>query len=148
MAAAGGKQRATSLPETIRRRAEKRVWYRENRDRILAYQKEWRARNKPLAIARYARRKEKGVYRAWQLQAKFGLSVQQYEEMVAAQENRCAICSTEFTGTPHVDHCHATGNVRGLLCQDCNFGIGRLGDDIARLESAINYLRHHAAREV
>jgi hypothetical protein len=60
--------------------------------------------------------------------------------MVASQGGRCAICGE----TPErlvVDHCHASGMVRGLLCQSCNFGIGHLRDSVERLQSAIQYLK-------
>ncbi len=63
--------------------------------------------------------------------------------LVAAQSGRCAICSKPGHPTRglHVDHCHASGVVRGLLCYNCNAGIGRLQDDTAILANAIAYLR-------
>ncbi len=48
------------------------------------------------------------------------------------------------TETLHVDHCHATGKIRGLLCYNCNDGLGRFKDDIEVLEKAIDYLKSHA----
>lgn len=75
---------------------------------------------------------------------KYGMSMQDYEDMVRAQGNRCAICGSEpdegDKGVLHVDHCHASGRVRGLLCTSCNNGLGRFGDDPARLARAITYL--------
>lgn len=59
-------------------------------------------------------------------------------EMVKAQNNRCLICGQE--GDLVIDHDHATGVVRGLLCRGCNTGIGLLGDDCERMRSAIAYL--------
>lgn len=88
---------------------------------------------------RYARHPER--YRALQLKNDYGLTVNEFEAMRVAQGNACAICREPFTGTPHVDHDHATGAVRGLLCHGCNVGLGRFRDDPGRLESAAVYLR-------
>lgn len=59
------------------------------------------------------------------------------------QNSRCAICGRrfEFAGKPHLDHCHRTKKVRGLLCSACNKGLGLFRDDVAVLEAAIAYLR-------
>jgi len=73
-------------------------------------------------------------------QTVYGLSDQEFKEMKDAQGNRCLICTNEFTKTPHIDHCHDTGKVRGLLCGDCNTGIGLLREDVANLHRAITYL--------
>ena len=79
------------------------------------------------------------------LKQKYGITPERYDDMLAAQGGVCAVC-----GTPpedprgyrmHVDHCHDTGRVRGILCGSCNRGMGNFGDDIARLEAAIRYLQ-------
>ena len=72
----------------------------------------------------------------------YGMSLEELAAMLDGQEDRCAICRSEFDDglVPHVDHCHETGIVRGLLCIRCNTGIGLLGDDPALLEAAIRYL--------
>ena len=58
------------------------------------------------------------------------------------QHDVCAICETADWGKkgPQVDHCHATGRVRGILCTSCNNGLGRFGDDPKRLRKAAEYL--------
>ncbi|MGE0844214.1 MAG: endonuclease VII domain-containing protein [Candidatus Nanopelagicales bacterium] len=75
---------------------------------------------------------------------RYGLTPETYEELRAAQEDRCAICRTDTPGGRgelwHVDHDHATGAVRGLLCHMCNVGIGNLRDDPAILRRAADYL--------
>lgn len=76
--------------------------------------------------------------RRHQLRSKYGLTVEQYERMVDQQGGRCAICRR--AGRLHVDHNHNTGEVRGLLCMNCNTGIGHLGDDVEVLGRAIGYL--------
>lgn len=74
----------------------------------------------------------------------YGVSLEQYEAMMAAQGGVCAICGTsDWPGKdnrPHVDHCHETGKVRGILCGPCNNGLGNFGDDPARLRAAAAYL--------
>lgn len=80
------------------------------------------------------------------LQRKYGITRAEYDRMVERQGGVCAICGGRPSGPDvsnrrfDVDHCHDTGRVRGLLCSACNRGIGFLGDDSARLQSAIDYL--------
>lgn len=75
---------------------------------------------------------------------KYGISIERYDEMVAAQCGKCLICN--LVPNSHrlaVDHCHVTGNVRGLLCSQCNAGLGLLRDDPERLRAALRYLEDH-----
>lgn len=81
---------------------------------------------------------------------KFGLTVEGYEAMLAKQGGVCAVCkrpeSTKHgSGTRRlsVDHCHATGKVRGLLCRACNTAAGLLRDDFAVIKSLLSYLESH-----
>ena len=77
---------------------------------------------------------------------KYGINYEQRNKMVQDQNGKCAICECELTWdhrkttSLHVDHCHETGTVRGILCASCNMGIGCLQDDPAILRSAVNYL--------
>lgn len=80
---------------------------------------------------------------------KFGITVEQYNNFVSIQNNSCAICGKpkeEFTGRGnnfHIDHCHTSGKVRGLLCSHCNTGLGQFKDSINSLQNAIQYLRQN-----
>ena len=78
--------------------------------------------------------------RKYQIQSSYGLSSEKYDAMLLAQENACAICHISFDGTPHVDHDHTSGNVRGLLCHGCNIGLGHFRDNRDTLLSAADYL--------
>ncbi|MFE2073715.1 endonuclease VII domain-containing protein [Streptomyces misionensis] len=89
--------------------------------------------------------------RDMRLRRNYGITVDQYDSMLAAQGGGCAICGTvPGEGTSlHVDHDHACcpdrkkscgGCLRGLLCEDCNRVLGMFRDDPARFESAITYL--------
>lgn len=73
---------------------------------------------------------------------KYGMTVQQAGELMHSQNGCCAICETNDWGVkgPQIDHCHATGKVRGFLCLSCNNGLGRFGDDPERLRRAATYL--------
>ena len=75
--------------------------------------------------------------------AGYGLTVSGYDELLVLQGGRCAICFTlppDLGPVLHVDHCHKSGRVRGLLCHNCNTGIGSLREDPDILRSAISYL--------
>ena len=72
----------------------------------------------------------------------------EYDRMVEAQGGLCAICEQPPSGkrpTLHVDHKHG-GDVRALLCGNCNTGIGKLGDDPMRLMRAAAYLDNHSGQ--
>lgn len=77
---------------------------------------------------------------------KYGITAEEYNKMFKKQKGRCKICGihpTEMTDTKEflsVDHCHTTGEVRGLLCDSCNLGLGKFYDNIELLENAITYL--------
>lgn len=80
------------------------------------------------------------------LRKNYGLTPADYNEMLKKQNGKCAICGVDSPGRKngtnfYVDHCHATGLVRGLLCHSCNLGIGHLKDDVRLVESALQYLR-------
>ena len=68
----------------------------------------------------------------------YGLSNAEFNELRIAQEGKCGICYLDLPLS--VDHDHATGFVRGLLCSNCNIGIGNLRDDPRLLLSAVHYL--------
>ncbi len=88
----------------------------------------WKAK-----AATYARRSR--------LKMKYGLTEAQIIERLETQGGCCLICSTPLTViTLRVDHCHATGLVRGLLCDICNLGLGQFLDDAPRLRNAADYL--------
>jgi hypothetical protein len=81
--------------------------------------------------------------RAYNIWRKYGLTSEDFSAMLAAQGGGCAICgSTENPDAANlaVDHDHATGRVRGLLCGPCNKGIGLLRDDLNLLREAVRYL--------
>lgn len=74
---------------------------------------------------------------------KFGITVEQYETLIKNQGDCCAICNTyssKFSRVLSIDHDHTTNKVRGLLCSNCNLGLGYFKDNPELLEKAIEYV--------
>lgn len=96
---------------------------------------------------RKIRRKEKRLRRIISVETIYGLTEERYFEKIKEQGNLCAICGKKDEGRVLcVDHDHKTGQVRGLLCNNCNVGLGNLKDDIQILQSAIGYLHKYSKR--
>ena len=82
------------------------------------------------------------------LKRKYGLSKRQRDQMLEDQEGQCFICLSDISfgkrgyskGSANVDHCHTTGEVRGILCGHCNSMLGHAFDNVATLKRAIKYL--------
>src|SRR5580658_1161477 len=93
--------------------------------------------------ARASRPEIKQKNRATYFLRRFGISIEQWDAMLLACDGRCAICSEKFErpNEPHVDHCHQTGVVRGLLCHSCNSGLGHFRDNQQFLIQAASYLK-------
>ena len=76
-----------------------------------------------------------------QLRAKYSITEEIYEKILVTQKGVCAICGNhQRYKRLAVDHSHKTGQVRGLLCENCNRGLGRFFDSTFRLRNAANYL--------
>jgi hypothetical protein len=100
-------------------------WRKENRTKYNLHSKLWRERNlekiKNLRLIRC-----------------YGLTLDDYNRLAKKQKSKCALCGKK--GKLVVDHCHATDQFRGLICNNCNIGLGLLGDTLAGLQKAIKYL--------
>lgn len=101
------------------------------------------------SIARVGVENYRSYDSAYRRATRFGITVEQLEGMEASQAGLCAICGQpETTRGAHgkvkslaVDHCHETGRIRGLLCNNCNRAIGLLGDSVDLLLKAVQYLK-------
>ena len=74
---------------------------------------------------------------------RYGITLEDYNKIFAKQNGKCKICDihqSEFKIALSVDHCHKTGNIRGLLCRDCNTSLGKFKDDPDVLRTAADYL--------
>ena len=120
--------------------AARKVKYMANRSHYAALTKAYRERNKDKIRER--KRLEwqrfKGYKRKCNLKKLYGINVEEFDAMVSRQGGLCAIC--RIGKATNTDHSHATGLVRGILCNKCNLGIGLLLEDPAIFQRAIDYL--------
>ena len=113
---------------------------------------------KCMAQATAEKRKDPAQKELWKeygrrsiLKKRYGITANQYDQMVIDQDNGCAICGSKEVGGRGegtrlaVDHDHKTGKVRGLLCTNCNNGLGRFKDDPDLLTKASEYLKSHSS---
>lgn len=120
----------------------------KHRDRYAAYDRDRAASRAPKLREGRKKWRDQNPERAKHcarisvLKRKYGLTEEAFQAMFASQKGLCAICLTEeLPGiSSHVDHCHVTGIVRGLLCESCNRAIGIMKDDPARLRAAADYI--------
>lgn len=134
-------------PERFRAK-EKRRWA-ENREKEKARHKKWRVENPEKAIARAKAWKKANPEkvaiskRKNYLKRTYGLVGGDFDALVVAHDGKCAICHNPFSSSRdrHIDHCHATGKVRGLLCSACNTILGMSKDSSKVLISAARYLK-------
>ena len=120
-------------------------YYYENRERIRGQQRASYMKNKEV-VAEYRKRyyaKNKETAKLYQLQKMYGMSGEDMQGMMNRCKGCCEICGDSFShdNLHYVDHCHDTGNVRGLLCRNCNSGIGLLKDNVGVMLKAIEYLK-------
>lgn len=120
------------MPKTKEeKRAYAKQYYQNNQERLKTEAREKRRQNPE-----------------WSLKYYHDLSLDEYNQLLAQQNNVCAICHNPqdivLNGNVkrlYVDHCHITGKIRGLLCNNCNAGLGRFKDDPMKLINALFYLK-------
>lgn len=118
-------------------RAKTARWRAADPERQRTYDREYQARRR-LEPEFRQRRNE------FEMVRKYGLTMADFDALLASQGGVCAICKGSRSGPGvrfHVDHCHKSSKVRGLLCSRCNTAIGLLQDDPLIAESAAAYLR-------
>jgi hypothetical protein len=126
--------------------ADKKRRYQANRKAEIERVQRWRHEN-PIRFREYQRIRRqrpevKKANRAGHLKRKYGITIEQYEAMLALQGGGCAICGRKSRAgiSLHIDHDHETGQIRGLLCFPCNNLLGDIEDDLERLREAASYL--------
>ena len=137
---------------TVEQRAARNTRQRENRktrlqsdpafkEHFYASRNEWR--NKNMERVQKCARQRRPRQRDKELRRLYGITLEAYKQLQEQQNAVCAICKQKCnTGRRlSVDHDHVTGIVRGLLCGNCNKGLGNFKDKSELLEAAINYLR-------
>ena len=95
--------------------------------------------DKPERYARYKKRANE-----YRKESRYGITQEDFNNMLVEQNNVCKICSNEFKSTKdtHVDHCHKSNIVRGLLCNSCNMALGQFNDNTDNMDNAIRYLQN------
>lgn len=106
-----------------------REWYLSNKDRVDLRNRKWRKKN-PDKIKLFNFKTKLKLY--------YNLSYFEYKELLEKQNSTCAICNK--VDKLVVDHCHSTLKVRGLLCNNCNLGLGQFKESPELLNKALNYL--------
>lgn len=132
------KVEAYRIKELPKARARSRKWYYahidENRENKNEYHKQWRLKNPE---------KRKAIKRKSDLKINYGITIEQYEQLLFEQKECCAICNKKQVNDTRrldIDHNHITGKVRGLLCSKCNTALGLLNEDLELFNKAANYL--------
>ena len=129
---AAKRQRYLADPQAAIARVKR--WQQANPDRVNVYHR-----------ARRAEPATKKAERSGYLKRKYGITVEQYDELLASQGGRCAICRREPRPdiSLHLDHDHESGQLRGILCFRCNNALGDFDDDPTLLQAALGYLRSY-----
>lgn len=141
-------QREWYLKNKDKARQQANKSYKLNREKILKRRKQARKTN-PEKFRLEAKKRynpEISKEHSWKKAGIKNMNMTRYRELYKKQEGKCAICkkhSALFKRKLNVDHNHQTGEVRGLLCDSCNRGIGYLRDSIELLQSAKDYLICH-----
>ena len=95
----------------------------------------------------YKEKKGRDYFKNYNYMAQYGITLEEAKELLVSQSNACALCEKEvswlpgFSASAHVDHCHSTGKVRGILCGSCNTALGKLGDSVESITKVLNYLK-------
>lgn len=117
-------------PDPEKRRRSQTAWRAENLLHIRARDADWRRADRVANPLKH---------RALHLKRHYGLTLEDYADMMREQGGRCACCH-KLQPDLHVDHCHRTNSIRGLLCSKCNTGLGLFCEDIALMQRAADYL--------
>jgi hypothetical protein len=129
----------------------RRAYYHANKQKFIDKAKEWKKANpeKVRESQKKTQARSKLQGKDGHLKRKYGISLKEFEAMFTTQNGACKICKTPFkfygddgdwSKTANVDHCHDTGKVRGLLCNNCNRGLGFFKDNSTVLRLAAEYL--------
>lgn len=124
-------KRVSKQEQKERRKKYKADYFQENKEKIYERNKQ----NKPSAER----------IKQYYVKSKYKISIEDVDKLLKLQDGKCAICGVEFNDNVRankmvIDHNHITGEVRGLLCHNCNVGLGHFKDNVELLAKAINYL--------
>lgn len=121
-------------------KARARSYYQKHREQLLLKCKSEETKQRRRDYYQRNKQEFKDNVRWAQLKRLYGISKEEYANLLSLQNGRCAICHKFSDLQLHVDHCHTTGKIRGLLCVCCNRAIGFFKDSTESLQNAIDYL--------
>lgn len=105
----------------------------------------YKDRNKYLSTQRSYYQNDKESYKWRNIKNIYGLTKEDFFDLLEKQNIKCALCEDSFKSLNqnhlHIDHCHETNKIRGLLCMKCNVGLGMLGDNEEGLTKALAYVK-------
>ena len=133
-----------NLNKEVIKKHRKENYYKYSVSRKL-YIKKWILENREYYLERRkkynSKKNTRQMERNRKLKQNYNITLDEYNLMVEAQQNRCLICNTmPLNKKLYVDHNHTTGRIRGLLCHHCNSGLGYFKDNTKFLQKAIEYL--------
>jgi len=133
--------------------------YGKTKEEHKAYHRWWRNKNlgeynkKRLEWSNKHRERRTLQAKRSHLSKTFGMTLEDFQALLRKQKNKCKICGKEFKKvtdktkrtkyTPYLDHCHESAKVRGVLCFNCNTGLGHFRDNTKLLNNAIRYLKEY-----
>lgn len=122
-------------------RQTRKAWYEKNKEEVKKRAKDWAVKNKDRVKQSQAKNYSTEKYRKYSFKSRYGISTDEYNTFFQKQDGKCKICNITSEKRLYVDHCHTTGKIRGLLCQQCNTGLGMFKDNEDNLMKAIKYLK-------
>jgi hypothetical protein len=130
---------AANNPKKVRelKRLSAARWYSRNKKLQRERVKDWQSNN---------REQMRAIWRNGNALQKYGITTAERDAMFLAQGSVCAACGADQPGSKlgwHIDHCHATFKVRGILCHHCNSAAGHAKDDPIKLRQIAKYLEKH-----
>jgi len=132
-------------------RENKKRWRAANKDKIKEANRRFRDRHgEKLKKDKYQwvgeNKDKRRIISRRHLLKKYNLTENDYDDMLEKQNYECLICHTKVDGLKevlHIDHCHKTGKIRGLLCRCCNVAIGLIKEDITIAYAIIDYINNN-----
>jgi len=128
-----------------------RNWEEKNKEKRKKYINNWRIENKDKfkEVQDRYNLKNKDKIKERRLLRDYGINNEQYDKLLKQQNNSCAVCGThqsQLKRSLAVDHNHETGQIRGLLCDNCNIALGHLNESIDLLDKAKTYLEKYITK--
>jgi len=122
-------------------------YYRSRKDKTLPSSYSYECKECTVSRVKARDRSHPAIKRDQHLRRRYGITIQEYTEILEAQGNCCATCGAKEPGgrwkSFAVDHDHKTGKVRGMLCKSCNIALGEVDDNLQTLHAMVEYLKRN-----